>query len=139
MNLTGEHRVRVRYGETDQMGVVYHANYLQYMDDGRTMLLAELGFDYAQLEREGVGLAVRRADLRYRRPARYGDVIDVRTSVTRVGGASITFAYELSADSVLLTTGTIELACLDLTRAERPPRLLPAELRAVLESEDASA
>jgi acyl-CoA thioester hydrolase len=135
-----EHRLRVRYAETDQMGVVYHANYLVYMDEARTMFLGRLGRDYAELERAGVGLAVRRAEVRYRAPARYGDELDVRVLVQRVGGASVTFAYELrraAADSAsegrLLASGLTELACIDLTRPERPVRMLPADLRALLD------
>ena len=129
-----EHHVTVRYGETDQMGVVYHANYLLYMEDARTALMAALGCAYDELERSGIGLAVRKADLRFRSPARYAEQLVVRAWVERVGGASVSFRYEVerAADGVLLATGGTELACLDLAREERPVRMLPKRLRELL-------
>src|SRR5262245_39668532 len=86
-----EHRLRVRYGETDQMGVVYHANYLVYLEDGRTRLMESLGCSYAELERTGWALVVRKAELRYRASARYDEELAIRTAVARVGGASVLF------------------------------------------------
>jgi len=129
-----EHRLRVRYSETDQMGVVYHANYLVYMDEGRTSLLSELGHPYPALERTGVGLAVRRTDLRFRRPARYGDWLVVRTRLVSLRGASVGFGYEIrrEADGAAIASGTVELACIDLRRPERPPCALPEPVRAAL-------
>jgi len=137
-----EHRVRVRYGETDQMGVVYHAEYLAWMDEGRTQLLEELGFPYAEVERQGYGLAVRRCDLRYRFPARFGDVVRVLTRVLRVRGASVAFAYEIlrveeGRDGPLLATGSVELACTSLS-GERGPRELPEPIRRALEEQVAA-
>ena len=134
MAASHEHRVSVRYGETDQMGVVYHANYLLYMEDARTGLMAALGCAYDELERSGIGLAVRKADLRFRSPARYADELVVRATIDRLGGASVSFRYEVerAADGELLATGGTELACLDLGRPERPVCMLPEELRALL-------
>lgn len=131
-----EHRLAVRYAETDQMGVVYHAHYLVYMEEGRTALMAALGRPYHELERSGVALVVRKAELRYRSPARFGDRIRVTTTVERLGGASIRFAYAIDreSDAVLLATGATELACVDLSSTEPAPRLLPDELRTCLES-----
>jgi len=129
-----EHEVEVRYGETDQMGVVYHANYLLYFEEGRTKLMASLGLPYAEVERRGCGLAVRKAALRYRSPARYGETLVVRTWIEAVGGASISFLYEivrkLSGEPV--AEGSTELACVDLRSAARPVCMLPDELRAAL-------
>ena len=90
-----EHRLSVRYAETDQMGVVHHASYLVYLEEARTAYMASLGASYGELERSGVGLAVRRAEVRYRAPARYEDELLVRTRVVRVGAASVTFDYEV--------------------------------------------
>lgn len=130
-----EHRVVVRYGETDQMGVVYHANYLLYFEEARTAYLARIGQDYAALERSGLGLTVRKVELRYRSPARYGEALVVRVWIRRVGGASVLFEYEVrrEADGARLATGSTELACLDLGTPERGVRLLPEALRELLE------
>jgi acyl-CoA thioester hydrolase len=129
-----EHRLRVRYAETDQMGVVYHAHYLVYMEEGRTRLMEALGCPYAEIERRGWALVVRRAALRYRAPARYDEELVVRTRVERVGGASVTFAYEIvrAADQALLAEGTTELACLDTRSEPKRPSLLPEDLRQLL-------
>jgi acyl-CoA thioester hydrolase len=133
-----EHRLRVRYGETDQMGVAHHANYLLYMEDGRTRLMESLGCSYAELERRGWGLPVRRAEVRYRASAAYDEELVVRTRVGRLRGASVTFEYEVlrAADDRLLATGSTELACVRLD-GERRPQLLPPELRALLEPDQA--
>jgi acyl-CoA thioester hydrolase len=129
-----EHRVRVRYAETDQMGVVYHANYLVYLEEGRTRLMESLGFLYGELEARGVGLAVHRAEVEYRAPARYDEWLVVRTRVARVRSASVSFAYEVvrESDGGLLATGRTDLACLALDREPRGVRTLPDEIRAVL-------
>jgi acyl-CoA thioester hydrolase len=71
-----EHLLRVRYGETDQMGVVHHANYLLYMEEARTAFMASVGCSYGGLERDGIGLPVRRTEVRYRASARYEDAED---------------------------------------------------------------
>ncbi|MDQ2890488.1 MAG: acyl-CoA thioesterase [Gemmatimonadota bacterium] len=90
--------VRVRYAETDQMGVVYHANYFAWCDIGRTDLIRALGGPtYAELERDGVALAVVEAHLRFVRPARYDDVVRINTSVTEVRSRVVRFDYDLTA------------------------------------------
>jgi len=129
-----EHRVRVRYAETDQMGVVYHANYLIYMEEGRTRLMQERGFQYAALERRGIGLAVHRAEVEYRAPARYDEELLVRTSVGRVRSASVSFSYEIlrADDGTLLATGVTDLACLALDVEPRRVRHLPPDVREAL-------
>jgi acyl-CoA thioester hydrolase len=132
-----EHALQVRYGETDQMGVVYHANYLVYMEEGRTKLMESLGLPYAELERRGHGLVVRKAALRFRAPARYAEHLTVRTRIERIGGASITFEYRIArAGGAAVAEGSTELACVDLRRPERPVCMLPDELRALLPSGD---
>jgi acyl-CoA thioester hydrolase len=131
-----EHRLRVRYGETDQMGVVHHANYLLYMEEARTEYMASLGCSYAALEKRGTGLAVRRAELRFRSPARYEDLILVETRLGRVGAASAQFLYELrhEGDGRHIASGTVELACIDLESDARGPQPLPDDVRAVFEA-----
>jgi len=129
-----EHLLRVRYGETDQMGVVYHANYLVYMEEGRTRLMAELGSPYSELEASGWALVVRRVEMRHRAPARYDEELCVRTAVERLGGASVRFVYriERAADGECLTEGMTELACVDRRDGGAKPALLPEEVRALL-------
>ena len=130
-----EHRLRVRYGETDQMGVVYHANYLVYFEEGRTRLMEALGSSYAELERQGWALVVRKAELRFRAPARYDEELAVRTRVERVGGASVRFAYTVSriADRTLLAEGSTDLACVDRRADPARPAILPERVRERLE------
>jgi len=129
-----ESRLRVRYAETDQMGVVYHANYLVYMEEGRTRWMEARGCSYAELERQGWALVVRKAELRFRAPARYDEELLVRTAVERVGGASVRFVYEIvrRADSVLLAEGMTELACVDRRDGGSRPAMLPEEVAARL-------
>lgn len=129
-----ETRLRVRYGETDQMGVVHHANYLLYVEESRTNLMRERGCSYAELERRGIGLPVRKVDVRYRLPALYEDDLVVRTHVGRVGAASVTFHSEIhrERDRNHLASITVELACVDLRDRARGPIPLPDDLKALL-------
>jgi len=125
----GTVRVRVRYAETDQMGVVYHANYLVWCEIGRTELMRQLGFAYADVERAGVRLAVAEASLRYGQAARYDDEIRVVTTIAAVQSRTITFAYTLYRDAgdgtQLLATASTKLIAIDERGA---PRRLPPEL-----------
>lgn len=98
---------RVRYAETDQMGVAYHANYLVWCEIGRTDFIRELGVTYAQMEQEGVQLAVADAQLRYHASARYDDVVRIETRCTGVGSRMVEFTYELlRVEAPGATTGT---------------------------------
>ena len=129
-----ELRIQVRYGETDQMGVVHHANYLAYLEEGRTRMMAELGCSYADLERGGIGLPVRRVELRYRNPAHYEEELVVRTRVVGMRAASVTFEYEIvrPADGVMIASAMTELACIDLHGRPRKVLALPDDLRRLL-------
>lgn len=123
---------RVRYGETDQMRVVYHANYLVWCEMGRTDLIRALGVSYAEMERSGVALAVVDATLRYHYPARYDDMIRVRTTLTEVRSRSVTFDYRIeNADTGLrLVTATTTLIPIN---EEGKLVSLPVELRRRME------
>jgi acyl-CoA thioester hydrolase len=103
----GETRLRVRYAETDQMGVVYHANYLVWFEIGRVEFIRQTGLDYAAMEREGAMIAVVEATARYKAPARYDDELIVRTTLAGVRGSIVRFRYEIvrAADEVLLCEG----------------------------------
>lgn len=119
-----EIRFRVRYAETDQMGVVYHANYLVWMEMGRVELCRELGVRYRDMEeQDGVLLAVAEASCRYASPARYDDEIVVRTRVLRSTTRLLQFGYEVresQSDRLLVTGSTTHVFC---TRELRPCRL----------------
>ena len=104
----GETRVRVRYAETDQMGVVYHANYLVWFEVGRVELIRQMGMSYKDLERdERCGLAVVEVTARYKSPARYDDELAIRTSLKSVRGPLVKFSYQVVrlADETLLCEG----------------------------------
>ena len=103
-----ESRVRVRYAETDQMGVVYHANYLVWFEIGRVDFIRELGLDYRSMEREeNAMIAVVEATARYKAPARYDDELIVRTSLAGVRGSIVRFRYAIvrASDETLLCEG----------------------------------
>jgi acyl-CoA thioester hydrolase len=103
-----EARVRVRYAETDQMGVVYHSNYLIWFEVGRVEFIRQLGLDYKRMEvEEGCGIAVVEATARYRAPARYDDELIVQTTLKAARGAVIRFGYKIlrAEDSLLLCEG----------------------------------
>lgn len=136
--------VRVRYPETDQMGVVYHAHYLAWCDIGRTELIRRLGKSYAELERDGLFLAVSEASLRYHAPARYDDLVRVETRVEEVRSRMIVFGYLVTRvegeGPERLVTARTALVALDRAGCTRklPPDLLAA-LRAALAAEGAPA
>ena len=123
--------LRVRYAETDKMGVVYYANYLVWFEVGRTDLLRESGWDYREMEKEGYALPVIEAHCTYREPARYDDVLDVRTTGILLSPVRVQFTYEIvrASDAAMLATGTTIHATLD--RAGRPCKL-PERVRAWL-------
>ncbi len=102
-----ETRIRVRYAETDQMGVVYHSNHFIWFEVGRVELLRQLGFSYRDMEEEdNCAIAVVEAKCRYRAPVRYDDEVIVRTRLLNVRESVIHFGYELrSVDGVLLAEG----------------------------------
>ena len=125
----GVTRLRVRYGETDQMGFVYHPNYLVWCEIGRTELMRDLGFAYADIERTGVRLAVAEASLRYARAALYDDSIRVVTRISAVQSRTITFSYEVfrehAAGSELLATVQTRLIAIDESGV---PKRLPQDI-----------
>jgi acyl-CoA thioester hydrolase len=127
-----ETRVRVRYADTDQMGVVYHANYLIWMEVGRVEYFRASGLRYRDLERDaGILLAVTEANLRYRSPARYDDEIVIRTRIGEATPRMLRFEYELIAadDGRTLATGhTKHIFC----GRDFRPRRLPQKYHALM-------
>jgi acyl-CoA thioester hydrolase len=124
-------RIRVRYADTDQMGVAYYANYFVWFEVGRTDLLRTRGWSYREMETEGFSLPVIEAQCAYRAPARYDDEIEVRTSGMLVSPVRVKFTYEIvrAGDQLMLATGTTIHAALN--RSGRPAPL-PARVRDVL-------
>jgi acyl-CoA thioester hydrolase len=103
-----EARVRVRYAETDQMGVVYHANYLVWFEVGRVEFIRQLGMDYRSMEREdGIGIAVVDVSARYKSPARYDDELVIETRLLASRGVVVKFGYRIvrAADRTILCEG----------------------------------
>src|SRR5438067_9983565 len=99
--MTGEVTIRVRYAETDRMGLLHHANYLVYFEQGRTELLRSLGLAYKDFEDQGYLLVLTQAEVRYRSPARYDDLLMLRTMVVRTTAVRIDHRYELFRDGTL--------------------------------------
>jgi acyl-CoA thioester hydrolase len=115
--------VRVRYAETDQMGVVYYANYFVWFEVGRTDLLRGAGWTYREMEADGVSLPVIEAHCDYKQAARYDDDLEIRTAGSLVSPVRVAFSYEVvrPADSLLVATGRTMHASID--RGGRPCRL----------------
>ena len=126
-----EVRFRVRYAETDQMGVVYHANYLVWCEIGRTDFIRACGISYAELERRGILLAVAEVRARYHAAARYDDLVSVSTTMAALRSRAITFDYVITgveSGERLLTASTV-LVSID---REGRPVSMPRYLRDLL-------
>ncbi len=133
--IEGPHRlaIRVYYEDTDFSGVVYHANYLRFLERGRTELLRARGIDQSMLHADTRGLAfvVRRMAIDYLRPARMDDMIEVETTSREVRGASLRLAQRILRDTDVLVTAEVQVAAV----AGRRPVRIPDALRARLTSE----
>lgn len=115
--------IRVRYGETDQMGVVYHGNYATYCEIARVEFFRELGIPYKKMEEQGIILPVTELNLKFHQPAYYDELLTIRTTLREVPrGVRITFNYEIYNESeILLTTGFSILAFID-AKTRKPMR-----------------
>jgi acyl-CoA thioester hydrolase len=120
------HDIRVIFGDTDQMGVVYYANYLRYFESARAAYWRDLGKSYRDLEAWGVALPVIEAHCNYRRPAHYEDLLAVDVGVSELRGASLRFAYRILRGPELLADGYTRHAVIG---TDGRPRALPAALR----------
>ncbi len=133
---TGVHvwPVRVYFEDTDAFGIVYHANYLNYAERARTEMMRLFGLEHSRMMAgdDGMAFAVRRAEMDFRRPARLDDVLEVRTRVLAVGGATVDAEQTVyrPADDLDLVRMTLQLACVHVSG--RPARV-PADLRARLQ------
>ncbi|MFL6289441.1 MAG: acyl-CoA thioesterase [Thermoanaerobaculia bacterium] len=122
-----ETEIEVRYAETDQMGVVHHANYVVWFELARTRLCAASGFHYADIEKMGYLLMVTAVQASYRKPARYGDTVNVVCWNDRLGSRGLHFAYEVRKGGEILVTGATEHIWVE-TASGRPCRM-PEALR----------
>ena len=124
-------RIRVRYAETDQMGIAYHGNYFAWFEVGRTDLLRGLGVTYRELEADGLRLPVIETQALFLRPALYDDMLEVRTRLAQMGGASLSFEYEVRREGgdTPLATGRTRHAAVD---RDGKPRRLPKQIRSLL-------
>lgn len=107
--------IRVRYPEVDAMGYVHHSRFLQYFEMGRVELLRSLGLAYAQLEKEGVFFVVVKAQVNFKAPAKYDDVLSLTTRVIKQTHVRFDHSYELRRDTTLLADGTTTIASVDRT------------------------
>lgn len=122
-----ETKVRVRYAETDQMGVVYHGNFAQYFEVARVEWLRSLGVSYSDMERGGVMLPVVNLNINYRKPAHYDEVLTIKTRVTEKPTAKIIFEYEVyNEKNQLISDATSTLVFVNI--ATRKPMMCPEYL-----------
>lgn len=124
--------IRVRYGETDQMGVVYHANYIVWCEIGRTEYIRQCGMSYDELERAGTKLAVTDITLRLHASARYDEIVRVTTRLAGLRSRAVEFAYEITrpSDGTRIASASTTLTSLS---ADGRVAALPASVKALLE------
>ena len=118
--------VRVYYEDTDAGGVVYYANYLKFMERARTEWLRERGYEQDALMHQGIVFVVRRVDIDYNRPARFNQLLDVLTTVSAAGPASVIFKQQIVHEGINLAEAVVKLACLDIKNFR--PKKMPDKL-----------
>lgn len=122
-----ETQIRIRYKDTDRMGVVYYGNYLTFFEVGRSELMREMGFAYAEVEADGYILVVTEANAKYRANVGYDSLVTVKTKIAEMKHASMRFEYEVvDENGKLLVSGHTAHACLD---SNLKPVRLPSDLR----------
>lgn len=126
MHNQDEIQFRVRYAETDRMGLLHHANYFVYFEMGRTELLRKRGVSYREVEDAGHFLVIIDIGCKFKQPAHYDDLLTLRTTVARVTHVKIVHEYQITRDGVLLAEGHSTLACID---KNGKPQALPETLR----------
>src|SRR5271168_5105357 len=125
-NDSDEITILVRYAETDRMGLLHHANFFVYFEQGRTELLRKRGLTYRDMEDAGHLLVIVDLGCKFKRPAHYDDLLTLRTTVERVTHVKIVHKYEVLRDGLLLAEGHSTLACVD---REGRPQALPESLK----------
>ncbi len=125
---------RVRYGETDQMGFVYYGNYAQYFEMGRTEWLRKLGITYKKMEEDGIMLPVMNLNINYLKPAKYDDLLTLKTILPKLPSAKIEFSYEVyNEEGELLTTAKTTLVFVNMktNKPTRAPEYVLKKLREI--------
>lgn len=123
--ITDKIDIRVRYAETDQMGVVHHANYALYLELARIEWLRKIGISYKKMEESGIGLPVVSLSVKYKKSIQYDDVISVVTTLKKTPSVKVEFDYEIVSDSgQVLSTANVVLVFVDMktNRPTRPPK-----------------
>lgn len=123
INLTNETSVRVRYSETDQMGYVYYGNYAQYFEIGRVEAMRMIGLIYKDIENQGYMLPVMNLKIDYKHPAKYDDLLTIRTEIVSLNGVRLLFAYTILKENTILCTGETTLVFVnkETMRPTQPP------------------
>lgn len=137
--ITNVTRYRVIYGDTDQMGIVYYANYLRWFERGRSEFLRQIGLPYTAIEQQGFNFPVIEVTCRYTQPARYDDIIKIETTLAEIGRARLAFSYRIGRepDDALLAEGSTRHAC--VSRSGRPVRMPRILLEALERAQQAVA
>ena len=127
--VSGEIQIRVRYAETDRMGLLHHANYLVYFEQARTELLRDQRATYRDIEDQGFFLVVAKAEVKFKSPAHYDDVLTIRTTVVKTSPVRLEHKYEVTRDGTVIAEGLTTLACVgrDGKLREMPAWLSGAE------------
>lgn len=125
-------KVRVRYRETDQMGVAHHSSYINWLEVARVEWMRQRGSSYKSMEDAGLVLAVVRCEVNYKRPAQFDDLVEIEVRLTELSQVRMKFEYRLfNADNTLLSTAVTELAC--LAKSNLRPTKIPESFQSVLE------
>ncbi|MBA9029114.1 MULTISPECIES: acyl-CoA thioesterase [Bacillaceae] len=126
--LVSEKKIEVRYAETDQMGIVYHANYVIWLEIGRTQLIKDLGFNYAEMEADGILSPVIDIQVSYKKPLRYGEIAIVKTWIESYDGLRVVYGYEILTENAELAVSASSAHVCVKKESFRPisiKRLLP--------------
>lgn len=129
----GEIKIRVRFSETDKMGITWHGNYFSWFEMGRTELLREAGLAYRDLEESGTMFAVVSAECTYKHPAMYDDILTLKTRVTKITPIRIEHEYRLYRDSLLLAVGKTVLASVNMEGKINP---IPDSIAALFQKQE---
>jgi acyl-CoA thioester hydrolase len=121
--LSGETKIRVRYAETDKMGLLHHANYLVYFEQARTEILRSQGLTYREMEDQGFFLVITNVEVKFKSPAHYDDVLTIKATVARTTSIRIEHTYDVTCDGRAIAEGKTTLACVD---RNGKPQALPA-------------
>lgn len=114
------HSIRVRYAETDQMGVVHHGNYPTFLEEARTAWLREMGISYKKMEASGIGLPITSVSVKYKKSALYDDVLTIKTILSKIPNVRLEFDYEIYNEAEeLLVTAKTELVFINM-QTKRP-------------------